>query len=125
DNPISYAPEGEGRITIAEEDPGLGEVTIQEARAAALGSNVIVEGVVTYVDGANYYIQDETAAIVVRSLDVEAEIGDKLKAAGATSDYYGLLQIVTEDVEVTEEGLPVPAPKPVNSTAIHEEVESQ
>ncbi|MRG87536.1 endonuclease [Salinibacillus xinjiangensis] len=123
-DPFEYGPEG--RITVAgEEEEPVEEVTISEARGAELGSEVRVEGVVTYVDGANYYIQDETAGIVVRSFNLEAEIGDKIQATGATSEYYELLQIVTEDVEVVESGVGESEPAVIESSGVNEDVEGQ
>ena len=38
-------------------------ITIAEARALANGEYALVQGIVTFIDGRNVYIQDETAGI--------------------------------------------------------------
>lgn len=79
-------------------------VKIAEARQLDLGSKLIVTGVVSYIDGINYYIQDDTAAMIVRSKDLKANIGDKISAKGGTSEYYSLFQMVTEEVALIDSG---------------------
>ncbi len=69
--------------------------TIAEAKAGTVGEYYRVEGVVTFIDGRNVYIQDETGAIVVY-LTVNAAntaIGDKVRAYGALANYNGLLEL--------------------------------
>ncbi|QHS24297.1 endonuclease [Virgibacillus sp. MSP4-1] len=124
ENPLNYHPDGEGRIT---EGSAIDyqNATMTEARDAAVGSGVILEGIVTYVDGMNYYVQDETGGIVVRSANLEAEAGDKIQAKGVTSEYYGLLQVVTEDAEVTETNAGEPEAVTVQAADVGEAVEGQ
>ena len=70
-------------------------VTIAEAKAGEAGTYYQVEGVVTFVDGRNVYIQDETGAIVVylTSTVATTAIGDKVKAYGALKVYNGLIEL--------------------------------
>ena len=70
-------------------------VTIAEAKAGTVGTYYQVEGVVTFVDGRNVYIQDETGALVVylTSNAAATAIGDKVKAYGALKLYKGLIEL--------------------------------
>ncbi|MBB6455097.1 endonuclease YncB(thermonuclease family)/uncharacterized protein YdeI (BOF family)/ribosomal silencing factor RsfS [Salirhabdus euzebyi] len=101
------------------------EANIADARYAPVGSVVTVEGVVTQIDGSNYYIQDETAAIVVRSYNLDAQVGDKISASGKTSEYYGLLQVVTSDVKVVEAGVGEPGPAYIKAADFVEKNEAK
>ncbi|QOR67191.1 thermonuclease family protein [Cytobacillus suaedae] len=96
---------------------------IADARYASVGSNVTVEGVVTHINGKNYYIQDDTAGIVVRSSNLEANVGDQISANGVTSEFYNMLQVVTENVQVVEAGVGVPNPNFINATELGEKLE--
>ncbi|WP_082233310.1 chitobiase/beta-hexosaminidase C-terminal domain-containing protein [Halobacillus massiliensis] len=95
--------------------------TIKEARGEDPGSIVKVEGIVTaaFETGGqtNYYIQDDSAGIIVRVPGNPAETGDKISATGEFSDYYGMQQILssTANLEVVSEGTGVPQPELVNS----------
>ncbi|QDP41914.1 thermonuclease family protein [Radiobacillus deserti] len=96
---------------------------IADARYAPVGSSVSISGVVTHISGDNYYIQDDTAGIVVRSSNLDAKVGDKILANGVTSEYYGMLQVVTEDVKVTEAGVGGPSPSYIKATDLGESTE--
>jgi hypothetical protein len=106
-------------------------ISIAEARAAELNTRVNVEGIVTaafYAGGkTNYYIQDETGAIVVRAKGFEAEIGDKIRAKARTEEYHEMLQIqpYIENVEIVEAGVGAPEPKVITSADLGEEIEGQ
>ncbi|GGB08156.1 hypothetical protein ERX37_06555 [Macrococcus hajekii] len=99
------------------------EMMIQEARTAAIGTNVIVSGTVTAIDGYNLYIQDETAGMVVRSKTVTPKVGDVITATGSTTEYYGLYQVETENVKVTAQKTVVPVVTALNQ--IGEETEAE
>lgn len=96
--------------------------TIAAARQLAVDTSVLIEGIVTHKELSgglyNLYVQDETAAIVVRGPGLTAEVGDKIKASGIVSDYYGLAQLVVEtsNVTITEEEAGVPAATLIDST---------
>lgn len=74
---------------------------IQSARESGKGTNAIVTGTVTHIDGYNIYIQDNTGGIVVRSKTVKPNVGDVIEATGETSEYFGLYQIESENIKVT------------------------
>lgn len=88
--------------------------TIEEARGEEAGSTVKVEGTVTAsIDTGgqtNYYIQDDSAGIIVRVPGKQASVGDQITATGEFSDYHGMQQILSSsaNIEITEEGAGVP-----------------
>ncbi|WP_431804100.1 chitobiase/beta-hexosaminidase C-terminal domain-containing protein [Halobacillus andaensis] len=100
--------------------------TIEEAREAEPGSTVKVEGTVTgaFETGGqtNYYIQDDTAGIIVRVPGNQVNVGDKIRATGEFSDYYGMQQILASsaNIEVVEAGAGVPTPETVTSDQFDE-----
>lgn len=96
DGPINYA--AEGRISEVGESGGdIGTVTIAEAREAANGSVVTIEGVVTTTSGAwgqkGFYVQDETAGTYVFQNAEDVVPGDVVKVTGAIGSYNGEFQI--------------------------------
>lgn len=105
------------------------EPIIADARSAELGTSVTVEGTITHkvVSGGltNYYIQDHTAGIIVRTSDLEANVGDKIAASGVTDEYYGMLQIVDANVQVIEEDVSNIEPTLVSSSDLGESIEAQ
>lgn len=70
-------------------------ITIAEAKAGTAGEYYQVEGVVTFIDGRNVYIQDATGGIVVylTTNNTTAAIGDKIKAYGQLKQYNGLIEL--------------------------------
>lgn len=102
----------------------VGSTTIAEARNTPVGTNVVVSGTVTAMFEAggqnNVYFQDETAGLVLRApgLTGKIEVGDKIRAAGKMSDYYGLAQLeaLTDNVEIVQKQAGVPNPQVVTST---------
>ena len=70
-------------------------VTIAEARALADNEYALVQGVVTFIDGRNVYIQDATAGIDLY-LNTSASginMGDEVKAYGKKTVYNGLVEL--------------------------------
>ncbi|MGE5631515.1 MAG: CehA/McbA family metallohydrolase [Caulobacteraceae bacterium] len=103
-------------------------ISIAEARAAAMGSTVSVKGIVTYKDGSNYYIQDESGAIDIYRSGLTLAVGDRIAAAGVLADYDGLLEIKpasTGDVKLISSGNLLPGAKLVTIPEINESIESQ
>lgn len=79
-------------------------ITIAEAKAGTAGEYYQVEGVVTFIDGRNVYIQDATGGIVVY-LTADAattQVGDTVKAYGALAVYNGLIELSGIDETNTE-----------------------
>jgi len=81
--------------TAAGEEEVVTTVTIAEAKAGTAGEYYQVEGVVTFIDGRNVYIQDSTGGIVVylTATNTTAAIGDKIKAYGQLKLYNGLIEL--------------------------------
>jgi uncharacterized protein len=84
-----------------------GVSAIADARVLDKGTNVTVEGVVTFVEGKNLYVQDETAGIVVRGDDYTFKQGDKLRVTGSLDAYFDTEQINANvtDIEVLAQGV--------------------
>lgn len=100
--------------------------TIAEARAAALGSAVIVEGAVTTTPGAfggkQFYLQDATggALIYTSSLSVAVARGNIIRVTGTTAEYQGKFEILPSSIEIIDAGTLDPAAKTVLVADINE-----
>ena len=70
-------------------------ITIAEARALAVNEHAMVQGVVTFIDGKNVYVQDETAGICLflNSTVSTIALGDMVIAYGTRTDYKGLVEL--------------------------------
>ncbi|MGK0554680.1 thermonuclease family protein [Macrococcus capreoli] len=110
---------GEGEITV---EPAKA-MDIDAARKAGKGTNAIVTGTVTHIDGYNIYIQDKTGGIVIRSKTVKPNIGDVIEATGETGEYFGLYQIESEEIKVTGQSNITPEKKTLSSIGESEEAE--
>lgn len=101
--------------------------TIAEARTAAKGKTVKVQGVATAAFEAggqtNLFIQDDTAGVIIRGSGLTAQPGDEVVAEGTLTDYYGMQQIEvsSSNVEVTVEDKGVPSPTSLVSTDLSAE----
>ncbi|WP_456277479.1 DUF6359 domain-containing protein [Bacillus sp. AK128] len=130
DEPINYVAEGRISEVVAEPGDDLGLVTLAEARAAELGTNVTVEAVVTSTPGAwgskSFYIQDSTSgSYVFTSLDEGLVNGDKVRISGKTAEYNGEFQIsdLTSLEKIGTET--VPAAKELTPSQLTETTEGQ
>ena len=70
-------------------------ITIAEARVLAVNEHAMVQGVVTFIDGKNVYVQDETAGICLflNSIAGTLALGDMVTAYGIRTDYKGLVEL--------------------------------
>lgn len=99
--------EEEGESVVlgdGEDTPKATPVSIQEALAGAEGTQFTVKGVVTLVDGQNYYLQDSTGGICLRlavSSD-EIALGDTIIGTGSKTIYNGLPQLGQGTFEKSE-----------------------
>jgi len=79
------------------EAPAPSLITIAEARALALNEYALVQGVVTFIDGRNVYIQDETAGIDLflnnNTVPSTLALGDMVQAYGKRAAYNGLAEL--------------------------------
>ena len=103
---------------------------IAEARRGDAGTSIApgdifaVSGVVTYKSGSNYYIQDDTAGIVLYDNSLNLDRGQKVTVSGGLADYNGLLELVKVTVFGTEPGT-LPTPKAVAIAGINDDVQAQ
>ncbi len=127
---------GMGKLSINMPVP---TISIAEAKVDAdsndtpdkLDEEVTIKGVITspnYGYNSQYYLQDETAGIVLYSNEIgyDLNIGDEVEITGVIGQYQGLTQIVpvdSADVEVVNTGVPV-APTTIDIADIGEEYES-
>lgn len=70
-------------------------ITIAEARALAVDEYALVQGVITFIDAKNVYVQDETAGIdlYLNSAVNTLNLGDKVQAYGKIANYKGLIEL--------------------------------
>lgn len=112
-------------VTVVKE---LGKSSIEDARALANETDVIISGTITAIDGKNMYVQDDTGAIVVRDWSGEftPEVGQVIEVQGTKSSYNGLEQVEVEDqanITVTEEEAELPEPKVITADQLNEDHE--
>ncbi|MFC4402758.1 5'-nucleotidase C-terminal domain-containing protein [Gracilibacillus xinjiangensis] len=127
-NPIDIGPEG--RIAAVDDEQGedIGEVTISEARKAANGVTVTIEGTVTTNPGAfggnGFYIQDKKAGIYVFGDDTVSP-GDFVRITAKVGEYNGEKQLSTiSSLEIIGENT-IPKPKNVNPGNLKEKNQGQ
>ncbi len=84
---------------------------IATAKAGTVGAFFKIKGIVTFVDGATVYMQDETAgiALYLASGVTAPAIGDEIEAIGAYDTYNGLLQLEGATFETISSGNTVAA----------------
>ena len=72
-------------------------ITIAAARALAVNEYALVQGVVTFIDGRNVYVQDETAGIDLflnnNTVPSGLALGDMVLAYGKKALYNGLVEL--------------------------------
>lgn len=90
--------EGLSDSAIAEAEYNILQVsTIAEARSVDVNEMAAVEGIVTFIDGRNIYVQDETAGIDLylnsNTVPETLAIGDKVRAYGKKTVYNGLVEL--------------------------------
>ncbi len=93
--------------------PAEEAITVKEARDAAEGAEVVVEGIVTFsgADG-NTFIQDDTAGIDIYKVATPLPVGTKVRVTGKRSAYAGQVQISQTKVENLGQGT-LPAPQEI------------
>ena len=78
-----------------EEAPGV--ITIAEAHALQNNEYAMVQGVVTFIDGRNVYVQDETGGICLylnsNTVPSALALGDMVQAHGQKTVYRGLIEL--------------------------------
>ena len=83
--------------TFAEQQGGPTVISIAEARALELNAYALVQGVVTFIDGRNVYIQDNSAGIDLylnnNTVPTALAIGDIVKAYGKRAVFNGLVEL--------------------------------
>ncbi|MCI9348475.1 MAG: CehA/McbA family metallohydrolase [Oscillibacter sp.] len=103
---------------------------ITEARAGSAGTSsnpgdtFVVSGVVTYVSGSNFYIQDDTAGIVLFDNTLNLKRGQKVAVSGGLAAYNGLLELVKVSVLGTKTGT-LPEAKEIAIADIDDSVQAQ
>lgn len=106
-------------------DPDPELITIAEARDLGVGATVTIRGVVTRSYRNNTYIQDESAALMIRqssgTMQFRQDVNDgtitegvELEVSGRISTFNGLLQINDSDLDsysILSTDQPLPRPR--------------
>lgn len=96
---------------------------VAAARSASRWHNVWTEGVVTHIDGAEMYIQDETAGLVLYGFPAFAKVGDAVEVGGVLDVYNNLQEIKVQaglSYEVVTPDAGIPSPKLITSADLAE-----
>ncbi len=88
------------------------------------GDTFVVSGVVTYVSGSNFYIQDDTAGIVLYDNTLNLKRGQEVAVSGGLAAYNGLLELVKVSVLGTKTGT-LPEAKEIAIADIDDSVQAQ
>ncbi|HAZ36661.1 MAG TPA: DNA-binding protein [Clostridiaceae bacterium] len=111
----------ECNVAVKEEEPVQAE-TISDVRKEKEGTEVEVQGVVTYNDrNQTVYIQDSTAGIALSNHSVgdiddfkSLKPGNEVKVKGKLGNFHKLLQVtISEKVTIINENAGMPQPKVV------------
>lgn len=92
----------------------LDKSDIAAARTKDKGQNIWTEGVVTFIDGSDIYIQDETGGIMLYSFPAFAKVGDRVEVSGVMDIFNNLQEIKPQNgltYRVVQENAGVPEPK--------------
>lgn len=100
-------------FTYTVKDTEMTVMKISDARKEKEGTTVLIEGVVTYINGKNITIQEAQAGIVVRLLEPNSDIkiGNTIKVSGKIKNYYELLQVESPTLLENTEGGKLPIPR--------------
>ncbi|WP_181186000.1 chitobiase/beta-hexosaminidase C-terminal domain-containing protein [Alkalicoccus urumqiensis] len=111
----------EAPFDFAEEEEDTGP-SILDVRQEAIGTDQTVSGIVTAAEEAggqtNMYIQDDSAAILVRGagLGDQYDRGDLVEFEGELNQFRDMLQILVDDSEMLEEDAGEIEPELVDAT---------
>ncbi len=90
-------------------------ITVADARLLQKGENALTEGIVTFINGSETYIQDATGGIVLYGYsNGNVQVGDRVQVGGVMEIYNNLQELKPVDglpYEVTQENAGVPDPK--------------
>ncbi len=109
------------------EDETVVYSTIEEARKGEANAVFNVKGVVTFIDGKNVVVADETGAInLYLKAAAEVSVGNKIAATGKRGEFSGLQQLTSAEViEVLEESAELPKAKETTLSAILADAEAE
>jgi|GEM_PF-272424 len=102
--------------------------TILAAKNLGAGQTAEVSGVVTYVSGSTYYIQDSTAGLLVYAsgLSPAPQQGDLIQLTGPLVLYHGLLEMTSAaaDVSILSSGNTLTDPTAVTIPQVKDEIQN-
>ncbi|WP_339824090.1 5'-nucleotidase C-terminal domain-containing protein [Paenibacillus sp. FSL R7-0163] len=97
----------------------LAKTDVATARLASKGQNILTEGIVTHINAAKMYIQDESGGIVLYGFPEFANVGDRVEVSGTMDIYSNLQEIKFQSglqYNVAAQNVGVPAPKLITAT---------
>lgn len=114
-----------GKHTMGSDNPGEPDpepiqlVSIADARNAAVGETVTIEGIATTDTGLwgneTFYMQDDTAGMYVFRSPKTVKPGDEVKLTGKMTVYKGEIEIEPSNLEIVSSGNPIPAAQSVKA----------
>ena len=88
------------KVTGEAEEAPIEYISVKEARDAETGAECYIEALISFIDGKNIYLYDNTASIVAYLAEANSEIkvGDIIKVSGRRGSYNGLEQLGSASV---------------------------
>ncbi|NWQ44055.1 chitobiase/beta-hexosaminidase C-terminal domain-containing protein [Bacillus sp. EB106-08-02-XG196] len=104
-----------------EPEAPLEAITVAEAREAGAGQTVTIEGIATTKNGLwgydTFYMQDETAGMLIYSSPKDVQPGDKVKITGKLLTYKNELELQPTNMEIISSGNNFPEAQVIAPTA--------
>lgn len=105
-------------IAKFQEEEVADTITIAEAKEKEEWAEVVVKGVITGVSDTDIYLEDETAAIIIRGANFTTyNVGDLIKVSGRLENFYNLKQINSslKDIDLLSSNQPIPKAITINN----------
>ncbi len=105
-------------IAKFQEEEVADTITIAEAKEKEDGAEVVVKGVITGVSDTDIYLEDETAAIVIRGANFTTyHVGDLIKVSGRLDNFHNVKQINSslKDIDLLSSNQPIPKAITINN----------
>lgn len=105
-------------IAKFQEEEVADTITIAEAKVKEEWAEVVVKGVITGVSDTDIYLEDETAAIIIRGANFTTyNVGDLIKVSGRLENFYNLKQINSslKDIDLLSSNQPIPKAITINN----------
>jgi LPXTG-motif cell wall-anchored protein len=113
----------------AEPEAPLEAITLAEARQSGTGNTVTIEGIATTKNGLwgydTFYMQDDTAGMLIYGSMKDVQPGDKVKITGKLLTYKNELELQPTSMEILSSGNNLPEAQVIAPTAINEATQGE